>query len=214
VTRARKGLGQARIRVMGRESHAGGAHEEGVSANLELARKIVEIEGLTNYEEKLTVNTGVMRGGEKRNTVPGCADAYIDMRFPSREGGEHLKSSIQAVASKKHSEYARYPELPSSESWAVLHRPVKSQHPRVDELIAVAMGISDHLNQPIVGTRYSGGGTDGSIAQGVDLPTMDSLGMDGVGAHSSREASSVLTLIERTKLAAIMLSRELVRPAP
>ena len=214
VTRARKGLGQARIRVMGRESHAGGAHEEGVSANLELARKIVEIEGLTNYEEKLTVNTGVMRGGEKRNTVPGCADAYIDMRFPSREGGEYLKSSIQAVADKKHGEYARYPALPSSESWAVLHRPVKPQHPRVDELIAAAMGISDHLNQPIVGTRYSGGGTDGSIAQGVGLPTMDSLGMDGVGAHSSREASSVLTLIERTKLAAIMLSRELVRPAP
>ena len=58
VTRARKGLGQARLKVTGRESHAGGAHQDGVSANLELAHKIIEIEGLTDYAKKLTVNTG------------------------------------------------------------------------------------------------------------------------------------------------------------
>lgn len=209
VTRARKGLGQARLRVIGRESHAGGAHEDGVSANLELAHKIIDIEGLTNYSEKLSVNTGVMRGGEKRNTIPGCADAYVDMRFPSRQGGEKLKAGIERIAAQNHTSHAQYPSLPKTESWAVLHRPVKSAHPIVDELIGQAMGISALVGSPIIGTRYSGGGTDGSIAQGVGLPTMDSLGLDGSGAHSSRELSSVGSLVERTKLAAIMLARQL-----
>jgi len=209
VTRARKGLGQARLRVQGRESHAGGAHEDGVSANLELAHKVVEIESLTDYAKRLTVNTGVMAGGEKRNTVPGCADAYVDMRFPNAEGGESLKRGIEAVAAKTHTPSHKYTDLPSTQVWAVLHRPVKPQHPKVDALIGEAMGISALVGAPIVGTRYSGGGTDGSIAQGVGLPTMDSLGMDGSGAHSSREASTVKSLIERTKLAAIMLARQL-----
>ncbi len=209
VTRARKGLGQARLKVTGRESHAGGAHQDGVSANLELAHKIIEIEGLTDYAKKLTVNTGVMNGGEKRNTVPGCADAYVDMRFPAEQGGEYLKAEIERIANNTHTSHPQYPGLPRTESWAVLHRPSKPQHAEVDKLISEAMGISILVGEPITGTRYSGGGTDGSIAQGVGLPTMDSLGLDGTGAHSSREASSINSLIERTKLAAILLARQL-----
>jgi len=208
VTRARKGLGQARLKVIGRESHAGGSHDQGVSANLELAHKIIDIEGLTNYQTQVTVNTGVMRGGEKRNTIPGCADAYVDMRFPSLEAGERLIENFKDIVSTTTIKNANFPDLPTVEAWAVLHRPVKAQDPRVDELIAQAMGLSALLGEPIVGTQYSGGGTDGSIAQAVGLPTMDSLGMDGKGAHSSREESTVRSLIARAKLATIMLARQ------
>jgi len=209
ATRARKGLGQARLRITGRESHAGGAHEDGVSASLEMAHKVIAIESLTDYERKVTVNTGVLSGGEKRNTVPGCADAYIDMRFPTLEDGERLKQSINDIASETVIENDQYPNLPKVESWAVLHRPVKAENAKVDEIISQAMAISAVIGEPITGTRYSGGGTDGSIAQGVGLPTMDSLGVDGKGAHSSREESTVQSLIARTKLAAVMLARQL-----
>jgi len=209
ATRARKGLGQARLRVTGRESHAGGAHEEGVSASLEMAHKVIEVEKLTDYQRKVTVNTGVLSGGEKRNTVPGCADAYIDMRFPELEAGEQLKEDIKRIASKTVVKNPKYPSLPKVESWVVLHRPVKPEDAKVDEIISEAIALSTLIGEPIVGTRYSGGGTDGSIAQGVGLPTMDSLGMDGKGAHSSREESTVQSLIARTKLAAVMLARQL-----
>ena len=212
VTRARKGLGQARLKVIGRESHAGGAHEDGVSANLELAHKIVALEKLTDYDRKTTVNTGVMGGGEKRNTIAGCADAYIDMRFPSEAEGEQLKQRLADVAATQYTSNSRHPEFPQTEFWATLHRPVKQQHPIVDQLIAQAMAISQLTGEPIEGTRYAGGGTDGSIAQAVGLPTMDSLGIDGVGAHSSREAASVKSLMARTKLAAVLLSRLIQQP--
>ncbi|NND82648.1 MAG: M20 family metallopeptidase [Gammaproteobacteria bacterium] len=211
VTRARKGLGQARLVVRGRESHAGGAHPDGVSANLELAQKIVEIEQLTDYEKQTTVNTGVMRGGEKRNTVAGCADAYIDMRFPDQAAGEQLQKGIKRVAAKQFVHNPNHPELPITEYWSVLHRPVKPADRKVDELIALAMGYSVLIGEPITGTRYSGGGTDGSIAQAVGLPTMDSLGIDGDGAHSSRETATVKSLIARTKLVAVLMAHLLVQ---
>lgn len=209
MTHSRKGLGQARIKVTGRESHAGGAHEQGVSAVLELANKVVAIEELTDYDSKVTVNTGVLQGGEKRNTVPGCADAYVDMRFPTQAAGDQLIIDIKAVTAEPSTVNANYPDLPLIDVWAISHRPVKERNETVDAIIEQAMQLSPLFGNAIEGTRYSGGGTDGSIAQAVGLPTADSLGVDGKGAHSSREESTVDSLIARTKLAAVMLSRQL-----
>ena len=212
LTLARKGLGQVRLKITGRESHAGAAHEDGVSASLELAHKIIELEKLTDYESQSTVNVGVISGGEKRNTVPGCADAYIDLRFTTAEAGEELKQRILEVANSSITASEKFPEYPATETWAVLHRPVKAEDPVVNRLIQEAMGLSNKIGEPITGARHSGGGTDGSIAQAMGLPTIDSLGVDGAGAHSSRESTSVASLIARTKLAAVMLSRMIYSP--
>jgi len=73
LVRQRKGLGQARIVVNGLASHAGGAHQQGRSAIKELAYKIVEVEKMTDYESGVTVNVGVISGGEARNTIAPCA---------------------------------------------------------------------------------------------------------------------------------------------
>ena len=211
MTRARKGLGQARLRVTGRESHAGAAHQEGVSANLELAHKVVAIEALTDYDRRITVNVGVMQGGEKRNTVPGCADAFVDLRYPTAEEGDYLKTSIEAIAAAPDTGNPAYPDLPRIELWSTLHRPVKPPHPVVDELIAEVMGLSRLIGEPVEGSFFSGGGTDGSIAQAAGLPTLDTLGLDGSGGHSSRERSSLQSLLARAKLAAVMIGRQIDR---
>ena len=207
MTSARKGLGQVRLMVEGRESHAGGNHSGGVSANLELAHKIVNIDKITDYTKKIAVNTGVMQGGEKRNTVAGCADAYIDMRYPSAELGEDMIAQIETIAKKQYTVNANYPDLPKTTLWTKLHRPAKPRHPVVDHLIKDAMKLSAVLGEPVVGDGYSGGGTDGSITQGVGLPTADSFGLNGEGAHSSRERTTVASLVARTKLAAVLISR-------
>ena len=77
MTRQRKGIGQARLVIHGRAAHSGGAHEQGLSAIKELAYKIVEIENMTDYETGLTVNVGVVDGGEARNTISPCAEALM-----------------------------------------------------------------------------------------------------------------------------------------
>ncbi|MFT5693359.1 MAG: glutamate carboxypeptidase [Oceanicoccus sp.] len=209
MTRSRKGLGQARLKITGRESHAGAAHERGVSANLELAHKVIAIEKLTNYEQQVTVNVGVMSGGEKRNTVPGCSDAYIDLRYPTSASGKELQSKISQISADKTFVNTNFPDLPKIEVWTKLHRPAKVRDKMVDQLISESMGLSEVLGEKITGTRFSGGGTDGSIMQSVGLSTLDSLGVDGEGAHSSREKTSLKSLIARTKLATVMISRQI-----
>ena len=209
MTRSRKGLGQVRLKVTGRESHAGAAHEQGVSANLGLAHQVVAIEQLTDYDRGVTVNVGVMAGGKKRNTIPGCADAYVDLRYPTLSDGEYLLGAIDEIVAETYIENPNYPGVPTTEVWGVLHRPVKEINPEVDAMIAEAMGLSQLIGEPIVGSTYSGGGTDGSIAQAVGLPTVDSLGVNGSGAHSSREKTSLQSLVARTKLAAVIIARQI-----
>jgi len=211
LVRSRKGLGQARLRITGRESHAGAAHEQGVSANLALAHKVIAIEELTDYSRHITVNVGVMRGGEKRNTVPGCAEAAIDMRYPAQEQGEYLVAAVGEIAATPTAINPSYPDLPVADISTRLHRPAKLENADVDALIAQAMGLSRLIGEPIAGGMYSGGGTDGSLAQAAGLPTLDTLGLDGAGAHSSRERASVQSLLARTKLAAVMIGRQIDR---
>ena len=207
LARQRKGLGQARIKVTGRESHAGAAHQKGVSANLELAHKVIELEGLTDYSKKTTINVGVIQGGEKRNTRPGCAEALVDLRFVDNQEGIRLKSQVEHIALTPYTHYPDFPDLPKSEVWAILHRPAKTIHPSTDTLIAEAMGLSAVIGEPISGTYFSGGGTDGSLTQAKGLPTVDSLGLNGGGAHSSREWTTTTSLMARTKLATVLIDR-------
>ena len=207
MARQRKGLGQARIKVTGRESHAGAAHQDGVSANIELAHKVIELEALTDYGKKTTVNVGTIRGGEKRNTRPGCAEAFVDLRYVNNQDGLDLKSKVEKIALTRYTHSPNFPDLPKSEVWAILHRPAKTIHPITDSLISEAMGLSTVIGEPIIGSYFSGGGTDGSLTQAKGLPTLDSLGPNGGGAHSSREWTTVSSLMARTQLAAVLIDR-------
>ena len=207
MARQRKGLGQARIKVTGRESHAGAAHQAGVSANLELAHKVIELETLTDYDKMTTVNVGTILGGEKRNTRPGCAEAFVDLRFVNNQDGLDLKSQVEKIALARYTQSSDFPDLPKSEVWAILHRPAKTIHPKTDTLIAEAMGLSAVIGEPIIGTYLSGGGTDGSLTQAKGLPTLDSIGLNGGGAHSSREWTTTSSLMARTKLATVLIDR-------
>lgn len=72
LARQRKGLGQGRIKVAGREAHAGEAHAEGASADLELSHKVIALEGRTNYDDMKTVNVGTIEGGKNENRATGA----------------------------------------------------------------------------------------------------------------------------------------------
>lgn len=205
LTRQRKGLGQARFVVHGRASHAGGAHEQGRSAIKELAYKIVEIEKMTDYEEGVTVNVGVVSGGEARNTVAPCAEALVDLRYPEPEQGEAAAARFEEIFNQVYSYPVDSGEL-STESWINLHRPAKIPTAESDELLEKTRAIGRLLGQEL-GVTDSGGGTDGSLTQAVGLPTLDSLGIAGTGAHSNREEARASSLLERAQLSAVLLNR-------
>ncbi len=208
--RTRKGLGQARFVVHGVASHAGAAHERGRSAIKELAYKIVEIEKLTDYDSGVTVNVGVISGGEARNTIAPCAEALVDLRYPEPQQGLDALAAFESIFSNVFAYPAdSYPvgsgELTTA-SWVSLHRPPKIPTEQSDYLLDKSIAIGRLLGQEL-GIADSGGGTDGSLSQAVGLPTLDSLGSDGGGAHSELELARVSSLLERAKLSAILIHR-------
>jgi glutamate carboxypeptidase len=205
LVRERKGLGQARFVVNGVASHAGGAHEQGRSAIKELAYKIVEIENMTDYETGLTVNVGVVSGGEARNTIAPCAEAFVDLRYPTPEHGEQALQQFESIFSQVYSYPVDSGEL-STDRWVNLHRPPKIATAESDYLLEKTQSIGRLLGQEL-GVTDSGGGTDGSLTQAVGLPTLDSLGIAGTGAHSNREQARLSSLVERAQLSAVLIRR-------
>ena len=205
MTRQRKGIGQARLVVNGRAAHAGGAHEQGLSAIKELAYKIVQIENMTDYESGVTVNVGVVNGGEARNTISPCAEALMDLRYPQPEQGVAAVERWQEIFDRVYS-YAVDGGVITTESYINLHRPPKIPTPESDWLLEKTIAIGRLLGQDI-GITDSGGGTDGSLSQAVGLPTLDSLGIAGTGAHSNREEARASSLAERAALSAILIRR-------
>jgi len=205
LTRQRKGLGQARFVVNGVASHAGGAHEQGRSAIKELAYKIVEIENMTDYESGVTVNVGIVSGGEARNTVAPCAEALVDLRYPEPQQGLDAAAQFESIFSQVYSYPVDSGEI-TTDSWINLHRPPKIPTDESNYLMEKAIDIGRMLGQEL-GVVDSGGGTDGSLTQAVGLPTQDSLGVAGTGAHSNREEARVGSLVERAQLSAVLIRR-------
>ncbi len=76
----RKGWGRLTLRTFGRSSHAGGNHSDGRSAFREIARHILDIEGMTQTEPHATFNIGTVRDGTCQNMVPAKFTIKIDMR--------------------------------------------------------------------------------------------------------------------------------------
>lgn len=203
--RQRKGLGQVRLVVHGRASHAGAAHQDGRSAIRELAYKIIEIENMTDYETGLTVNVGLVSGGEARNMVAPCAEAYVDLRYPQPHQGETARQQFEDIAATFYSVPADSTDV-GSEIWVNLHRPPKIPTPASDRLLYRTVAIGALLGEQI-SVADSGGGTDGSLTQAAGLPTLDSLGLIGSGGHSQREQADLDSFVQTTKRAAILIHR-------
>lgn len=201
MVRSRRGLGQFRIEVRGVAAHSGSSHEKGRSAVRALATKILRIEELTDYERGLTLNVGTVRGGTKRNIVPDRAEAWIDLRFDDAATGEVARRELERIAHHK--------ELEGTEAvfWGTLHRPPKPATPEVDALLSAHAAVASDLGLSLPKPVHAGGGTDGSLMAGVGLPTLDSMGVVGGGAHTKDEFVELGSLSERAALAAVLLQR-------
>ncbi|WP_152549313.1 peptidase dimerization domain-containing protein [Geomicrobium sp. JCM 19038] len=77
------------------------AHRHGESAVEELALLIPKLHALTDYDEGVTVNVGLIEGGTSVNTIAPYAYAGIDLRMETIEQAEHLDKLIRAQIAKR-----------------------------------------------------------------------------------------------------------------
>ena len=213
--RSRSGAGQFHLDVQGVAAHVATSPIEGRSAVLALAKKVVAIEALSDRERGILLNVGTISGGTKRNIVPEHAEAWIDVRYDESAQGEEVRVALERIAAA--------PDVPGThaELWGLLHRPPRPPSGDSDRLLALQQGIARGLGYPAPEPVHSAGVTDGSLTAAAGVPTLDSLGVRGGGAHTDREFVVLASLSERAAIAAVLLrhlaregGREAGLPAP
>ncbi len=192
----RRGVGLMRVEVEGRAAHAGLDPENGINAILELAPVLQEAAALSDPPRGITVNVGVVRGGERTNVVPARASADLDIRMDDPEAGEELIGRLRALR-------CRDPEARISWTGGV-NRPPLVRSEAVVRLYRMAREIAAEWDWNLP-EGSAGGGSDGNIVAGLGVPVLDGLGPAGDGAHAEHEQVRLDDLPRRAALLATLL---------
>ncbi len=198
LTTSRKGVGRYHLEVTGRAAHSGVEPEKGISAVEELARQIQTLHAMTDFERGVTVNVGVVSGGERPNIVARHAAAEIDLRVMTRADGEESNQKILNLQ----------PQLPGCKlkvSGEIKRWPFE-ETPTGLALFEKARAIAQNLGFTVE-KFSSGGGSDGNLVAAMGIPTLDGLGSLGGGAHAVTEH----TVLDALPLRAALLAELIIQ---
>ena len=189
---ARKGWGRFDMTITGRASHAGLRPQDGHSAVRELARQILDLEAMTDYDAGTTVVVGTVQGGSAPNVVPAEARATIDVRVPPTiEAGEVVQRIMQRRAYDPDCTIAMTGDI---------NRPAYGKSADIAALFEHARACAAEVGFALEDTPLTGGVSDGNFPAALGIPTLDGLGADGRGAHALDEQISFSSLVPRVQL--------------
>lgn len=187
----RKGLGEFRLHVEGKASHAGAFPERGASAIHELSHRIIELQAMNDWPNGITVNTGLISGGSARNTIPASAEAVIDVRVRTNEQAAEIESTIRALT-------------PTIEGTSLtitggFHRPPMERTPELAELARKLIGWSNDFGFELT-EESTGGGSDANLTAAMGVPSADGLGSKGLNPHAEGENIEISEQVNRLAL--------------
>lgn len=200
VVTGRKGGIFMRFQVHGRAAHSGGAFEKGISAIGEIAHKIVALHALTDLKRGITLNVGLVSGGQSVNTTAPHAEGRIDLRYIKPEDRSWALDSIQRIIDTP-TVAGTTAELEITGEFAPLSQSAASE--AVFEGYRSAAG---DLGMTIAG-EFSGGCADSGFTAGVGCPTLCSVGPVGGNAHTAEEYLEVGSIVPRAKALALAILR-------
>jgi glutamate carboxypeptidase len=193
---SRKGVGEYRLRVEGREAHSGLDPYKGASAVLEVARQIQAIGKFGDRKRGITVNPGIVRGGTRSNVIAGEATAEIDARV-------NRLQDIPALDKKFHS-LRPFDKRCKLEITGSIGRPPLERSAKVDALFKLAQNLARELDFSLQETSV-GGGSDGNFTAALGIATLDGLGAVGDGAHARHESVVIAEMPRRAALLARLI---------
>ncbi|WP_078543752.1 M20 family metallopeptidase [Litchfieldia alkalitelluris] len=195
VVSARRGGGRYTLIVKGKAAHSGIEPEKGRSAIEALAYKIIQLHELSDHENGISVNVGLIEGGSAVNTVSPNAIAHVDIRISEVEQAAILEEQIKKICSVC--------DVPGTKVTleGEMNRPPMEKNKRSEELLQVIQGVGKEIGVKVMDTSTGGGG-DASFTSANGVATIDGLGPVGGNAHSENEYLEIPTLTERTLLLA------------
>ena len=190
----RKGVARLMLEVKGVAAHAGNDPENGRSAILEIAHKIIDVQNLTDWEKGISFNVGVMQGGKTSTAVPDYAKIDIDVRYKDPDDLPWILEQLQAVGAKTYIDGTT-----TQVAFMEGIKPMKTTE-GVKQLFELVKKPSEENGFGTPYAKYVGGASDSAYTIIAGVPTVCSMGVKGGRNHSPEEFAIVDTIFERAKL--------------
>jgi glutamate carboxypeptidase len=195
VVTGRYAIARFNLEAVGKPSHAGATLSSGRSAIREMARRIVEIDGMTT--DDCTFSVGIVHGGQWVNCVATtCTGEALSMakRQADLDRGVERMLALSGTANDVTFKVTRGVTRPVWEADA-------GTMALYEKARAIAKGLGMELPH-----ASAGGGSDGNFTGAMGIATLDGLGVRGGDAHTLNEHIVVESLAERGRLMAGLLA--------
>ncbi len=200
VVTGRKGGVFTAVEIEGRAAHSGGNFEAGISAIGELAQKVVAVHALTDLSRGITLNVGLVSGGQSVNTVAPSAAMQIDVRYVEPADREEIMGRLHDIVAKSFVPGTRAALTIRGEFLPL------TQTPAAARLFEMYVGAAADSGLSVKG-EFSGGCADSGFAAAVGAPTICAVGPVGGKAHSPEEYLEVATMVPRAQAMARAILR-------
>lgn len=201
VVTGRKGGVFSVVDIEGRAAHSGGNFEAGISAIGELAHKTLAVHALTDLKRGITLNVGLVSGGQSVNTVAPSAQMQVDLRYVAPRDREEAVAALHAVVAKAH--------VPGTRAALTIRGEFVplTQTPDAARLFEGYRAAAAESGLPPVEGEFAGGCADSGFTAAVGAPTLCSVGPVGGKAHSPEEYLEVSSMVPRAQALARAILR-------
>ncbi|MGG5818134.1 M20 family metallopeptidase [Falsiroseomonas sp. HW251] len=200
VVTGRKGGVFSVFDIEGKAAHSGGNFEAGISAIGELAHKITAIHALTDLARGITLNVGLVQGGQSVNTVAPWAQGQIDLRYVEPADRDEVMGKIDAIIARSFVPGTKA-KLTIRGEFLPLTQDNASR--RVYELYRGAAREAGFDAKP----NFSGGCADSGFTAAMGAPTLCAVGPVGGKAHSPEEYLELDSIVPRAQALARAILR-------
>jgi glutamate carboxypeptidase len=196
----RKGGSFLRFRIKGKSAHAGVDFAAGASAISELAHKIVAMDAITDIERGVTLNVGLVSGGQSMNTTAPDAEGSIDLRYNTLSDRQDALNKIEDIIARN---WVAGASATLEITGEFLPLVVTAESTAMFECYR---GAARDLGFDI-GAERTGGCADSGFAASVGAATLCGTGPVGGKAHTTDEYVELDTLVPRAQAAALTIVR-------
>ena len=203
VIAGRKGGVFMRFEVFGKAAHSGGNFTSGISAIGEMAHKIVAIHALTDLDRGITLNVGLVSGGQSVNTTAPHAEGQIDLRYVDPADRKRTLEAIEKIMAS-----ATVPGTTARLEIKGEFLPVVQTEAAKAIFDAYQAAAKD--SGLTVEGEFSGGCADSGFTASVGTPTLCGVGPVGGLAHTVEEYMEIDTMVPRAQALALSILRTAV----
>jgi glutamate carboxypeptidase len=201
IVTGRKGGIFMHLSITGKAAHSGANFAAGISAIGELAHKIIKIHALTDLQKGITLNVGLVSGGQSVNTTAPSAEGQIDLRYVEPADREAVMAAIEEIVATSY--------VPGTSAVLTIKGEFLPALQSADSKVLFEgyQGAARDVGLTTLAGEFSGGCADSGFTAAVGTPTICGVGPVGGLAHTPEEYLEIDSIVPRAQALALAILR-------